>query len=81
MIQRDRVLLARLSSVNTHLGEAVLELMHHQDGGELPAEGLRAVAERLAGLSAELYARAAELDGRVLGPPAHVVIDVAMTES
>lgn len=44
----------------------VVELLHRQDGGELPAEGLCALADRLAGLAADLHIRAAEIDGVVL---------------
>ncbi|PXY25137.1 hypothetical protein BAY59_24230 [Prauserella coralliicola] len=76
MIARDRELLARLAQVNLHLGEVVSELMTGQDGGELPAQGLRELGDRFGGLAAELYARAAELDGRMIEAPARVVIDV-----
>lgn len=62
MIARDRELLARLTRVNRHLGEVVVELMARQDDGELPADGLRELADRLSGLAGELHARAAELD-------------------
>ncbi|PXY26957.1 hypothetical protein [Prauserella muralis] len=62
MIRKDRELLARLSAVNTRLGEAVVELIHHQDGGELPAAGLRALGIHLRGLSTDLLDRADELD-------------------
>ncbi|MFC4001348.1 hypothetical protein ACFS2C_06650 [Prauserella oleivorans] len=75
MIARDRELLVRLSQTNRRLGEAVVELMSRQDGGELPAEGLRALADVLGGLSADLYARASELDGHVLASPQHLVIN------
>lgn len=62
LIRRDRELLARLSAVNMRLGEAVVELIHHQDGGELPADGLRALGTHLRGLSTDLLNRADELD-------------------
>ncbi|MCP2252375.1 hypothetical protein LY13_001114 [Prauserella aidingensis] len=73
MIARDRELLARLGQVNAGLGRAVVALMSAQDGGELPADGVRELAELLGGMSAELYQRAAELEGR--RAPARVVID------
>lgn len=80
MIARDRELLARLGQVNSHLGEAVVALVQDQDGGELPAEGVRVLAELLGSMSAALYARAAELTGRVVEPPARVIIDAEATE-
>ncbi|MFF5992948.1 MULTISPECIES: hypothetical protein [Prauserella] len=78
MIARDRELLARLAQVNVHLGDVVVELMIHQDGGELPAEGLRQLAEVLGGITADLYARAAELDARMIAPQ-RVIIDARPT--
>ncbi|MBK1786968.1 hypothetical protein [Prauserella cavernicola] len=62
MIRRDRELLARLSTVNTHLGEAVVELLHRQDGGRLPADGLRLLGHHLQDLTVDLIERADELD-------------------
>ncbi|MEU3271539.1 3-hydroxyacyl-CoA dehydrogenase NAD-binding domain-containing protein [Saccharomonospora sp. NPDC006951] len=69
MIRQDRELLARLSSVNTRLGEAVVELLHRQDNGLLPAEGLRALGHHLQGLTADLLNRADELDAVVIDCP------------
>lgn len=66
MIERDRELLVRLGRFNRYLGAVVVELLQHQDGGELPAEGLCALADRLSALAAELHARAAEIDGVAL---------------
>lgn len=63
MIRRDRELLVHLSAVNTRVGEAVVELCAHQDGGELPADGLRALGENLQHVARHLLTRAAELDG------------------
>ncbi|GAA1205014.1 hypothetical protein [Prauserella alba] len=65
MIRRDRELLVHLSAVNTRLGEAVVELCAHQDGGELPAEGLRALGDNLQHVATRLLTRASELDGGV----------------
>ncbi|MQA10224.1 MAG: hypothetical protein GEU98_17055 [Pseudonocardiaceae bacterium] len=64
--RQDRELLTRLSQVNQQVGAAALELLHRQDGGELPAEGLRALGEHLRQLTDDLLARADELDGRVI---------------
>jgi hypothetical protein len=41
MIERDREILARAARVNQHLGEIVVQLLAHQDSGELPADGVR----------------------------------------
>jgi hypothetical protein len=63
MIERDRVLLARLAQVNRQLGSFVLELIEGQDAGELPAAGLRALGEGLVALGVDVLARADELNG------------------
>ncbi|WP_211225515.1 hypothetical protein [Amycolatopsis nigrescens] len=68
MIERDRLLLARVSRVNKHLGEVVVELMRHQDGGELPPGGTRELGARLYSLGVELLERAEELEGGVPAP-------------
>lgn len=62
MIARDRELLSRLRKVNNGLGEVALALMDAQDGGELPADGLRTVGEALRFLGDDMVARADELD-------------------
>jgi hypothetical protein len=72
VIRSDRELLARLARVNAYLGAAVVELMTRQDGGELPAEGVRELGWRLSELAADLLARADEIDGR---PVDHVIMD------
>jgi hypothetical protein len=66
MIAQDRELLARVAQVNRHLGEMVVELMSGQDGGELPANGVRDLGQYLTQLGVDLLARAAELDGRAV---------------
>jgi hypothetical protein len=66
VIERDRELLARAAGVNRHLGEVVVELMTGQDGGELPAAGVRELGQNLTEFGADLLARAAELDGRAI---------------
>jgi hypothetical protein len=63
VIERDRKLLARLARFNKHLGSATLELFEYQDGGELPAAGVRNLGQHLVELGADFLARAAELDG------------------
>ncbi|PXY27445.1 hypothetical protein [Prauserella muralis] len=60
MIERDRELLARLQRFNAALGPAVMEMIHHQDGGELPADGLRELARQYRALADALDERAAE---------------------
>jgi hypothetical protein len=72
VIAQDRELLARVAKVNRHLGAVVVELMTGQDGGELPADGVRDLGRHLVQLGVELLARAAELDGRTIG---RVIID------
>jgi hypothetical protein len=72
VIAQDRELLARIAQVNRHLGAVVVELMSGQDGGELPADGVRDLGRHLGRLSVDLFARAAELDGRTIG---RVIID------
>jgi hypothetical protein len=46
--------------------------MAGQDGGELPADGVRDLGQRLVELGADLLAHAQERDGRTIEP---VVID------
>jgi hypothetical protein len=62
VIARDRELLTRLGQVNASIGEVVLALMAAQDGGELPANGLREVGHALRTLAEDMIARADELD-------------------
>jgi hypothetical protein len=62
VIERDRELLARAARVNQHLGEVVVKLMTGQDGGELPAAGVRELGQHLTDLGADLLGRGAELE-------------------
>ncbi|EID54790.1 hypothetical protein [Saccharomonospora xinjiangensis] len=62
MIARDRELLTRLGKVNASIGEVALALMAAQDGGELPADGLREVGEALRTLATDMIARADEVN-------------------
>jgi len=66
MIERDRELLAKVGRVNQHIGNVIVEMLTEQDGGELPADGVRDLGRNLAELGADLLARAAELDGRTI---------------
>lgn len=68
MIERDRVLLLRLARLNEHIGTAVVDLLPGRDGIELASDGLRALADALNGVAADLRVRAAELDGETGGP-------------
>jgi hypothetical protein len=67
VLERDRELLARVARVNGRVGKVVLELIQHQDGGELPAAGVNELGQALTQLGADLLTRAAELE--------HVIID------
>ncbi|EHK86711.1 hypothetical protein ACWGRK_05205 [Saccharomonospora azurea] len=62
MIGQDRELLARLSRVNAGIGEITLALLHAQDGGELPADGLREIGQALRALGCDMIARADEIE-------------------
>jgi hypothetical protein len=62
VIERDRELLARVARLNGRLGKVVLELIQYQDGGELPATGVRELGQALTELGADLLTRAAELE-------------------
>ncbi|OQO90035.1 hypothetical protein B1813_19620 [Saccharomonospora piscinae] len=77
MIARDRELLARLAAVNRDLGRVALRLMEAQDGGELPADGLREVGDALRALGGDMIARATELDG-TLHPTARCAVFCAL---
>lgn len=58
---RDRELLRRAAEADRGLGYFVLELLHHGDGGELPAEGMRALGQRYREIGDEMLHRAEEL--------------------
>lgn len=66
MVAQDRALLARLRTMNAEIGRFTIEILHKQDGGELPTEGLRLLAEHLTALAVDMADRAEELDGRVI---------------
>jgi hypothetical protein len=69
VIERDRELLAKVARVNGRIGEVVLELFQHQDGGELPAAGVRELGQALTQLGADLLTRAAELERVIIDAP------------
>jgi hypothetical protein len=75
VIRRDRELLARLARVNGTVGQATIAMLQDMPSGDLPAAQLRALGTHLAELSADLLARAAEIDGRLVETPRRVVID------
>ena len=66
MIEKDRILLARMSRINQSLGQVVLELYDYQDGGELPPVGLRTLGTLLAELGTDMIARADELSRPII---------------
>lgn len=68
MIKRDRELLARVAAMNTKLGLVVVTLVDQQDGGELPADGLRELGRYLGSLSVDLVNRADEIDEPAIDP-------------
>lgn len=70
-------MLARVQQANQRLGGLLIELLNLDDEAE-QAGRLREAAQHLGSLSAECFARAAEIDGRCLEAPARVVIDVDM---
>jgi len=63
VIEKDRVLLARLSRVNQSLGQVVLELCDYQDGGGLPPVELRTLGTLLADWTKELDHPIVDADG------------------
>jgi hypothetical protein len=69
VIERDRELLAKVARVNGRIGEVVLELFQYQDGGELPAAGVRELGQALTHLGADLLTRAVELERVIIDAP------------
>lgn len=66
--------LTRVANLAGRIGPLLVELLNHPDvAGQ--AEQLRALGQHVGSLSAELLARAAELDGRVVEQPERIVID------
>jgi hypothetical protein len=75
MIERDRKLLARVARANDTAGQVVLAILGDYDRPDPEPARMRALGRELAELGADLLARAAELDGRVIEPPTRVLID------
>jgi len=65
-MESDRDLLARLRVLNQEIGRFTVEMLHRQDGGALPADGLRPLAEHLFQLSVDMRDRADEIDGLII---------------
>lgn len=63
MRARDRELLARISRTNSAMGAAVVALLEEIHDESRYARSLRELGAALAGLTADVYARADELDG------------------
>lgn len=61
MIEQDRILLNRMARLNLAMGEVVIAMMDHQDGGELNETDLREFGGHLRQLGVDLLARADEL--------------------
>ncbi|WP_048876496.1 hypothetical protein [Saccharomonospora saliphila] len=66
MIARDRELLCRAAEVLRSFSPVVVELMAHQDGGELPAALVREVGNALGTLAYDFLDRADELDAHTI---------------
>lgn len=67
-------MLTRVQAANQRIGGVLLELLNRPEGTEQAAQ-LRKLGQHLGTLSAECLARAAEVDGRCIEPPARVIID------
>lgn len=66
--------LARVAHTNQQLGPLLIELLNNPDEAQ-QATNLRELGHHLGELAAEVLARAAELGGRQIDPPAAVIID------
>lgn len=66
--------LTRVANLTNRIGPLLVELLNYPDADE-QAEQLRQLGRHVGSLSAELLARAAELDGRVVEQPERIVID------
>lgn len=66
--------LTRVAGVNRQIGPLLVELLNTAQGPEQAAR-LREVAQHLGSLSAELFARAAEVDGSAVEGVERVIID------
>lgn len=73
MVEPVADVLTRVADITGRIGPLLVELLNHPDTVET-AEQLRRLGGHVGSLSAELLARAAELDGRAVEPPGRVVI-------
>jgi hypothetical protein len=64
MIRRDRELLARASRTSDAIGQAVVGILGEHSRPDPDPARLRALGKNMATVSADLLARAAELDDR-----------------
>jgi hypothetical protein len=71
VIEQDRELLRKLRATNHALAQSVVGLLQNMDGGRLPAEGLRVLADDLDDLVVELRKHADQSDNTIEGPPFH----------
>jgi hypothetical protein len=75
VIGRDRELLARIARVNDSAGQVVLAILGDRERCDPEPARLRALGQTYAALGADLLARAAELDGRMVEHTQRVIID------
>jgi hypothetical protein len=75
MRRQDRELLARVARVNDTAGQVTLTILGDQDRCDPDAARLRALGRTYSELGADLLARAAELDGRMVDGAQRVIID------
>lgn len=66
--------LTRVAGVNQQIGALLVELLNTEPGPE-QARHLREMAQHLGSLSAELFARSAEVDGTAIAGVDRVIID------
>lgn len=73
-MQQVSDVLTRAAQMNRQIGPLLIELLNTPEVPE-QTEQLRELGQHLGSLSAEVLARAAELDGRLVEAPGRVVID------
>lgn len=66
--------LGRVAALTGRIGPLLVELLNDPDTAA-QADQLRELGQHVGSLSAELLAHAAELDGRLVGPPERVIVD------
>lgn len=75
MIGQDRELLARIARVDDSAGKVVLAILGDRERCDPEPARLRALGQTYTMLGADLLARAAELDGRMVEHTQRVIID------